>query len=110
MPEDDGRGPLVIIAFGLLATLCCSPINLPLQLWSNGMLERAYGSYYADNSPGQVLLLTILASAAMYAALSLPVYFYFRRWTPGHCWCALILVTGGYGGLWFGLFLVTEPP
>jgi hypothetical protein len=110
MPEDNGQGSLGIIAVSLLGMLCCSPVNLPLQLWMCDALEHVYGSYVADNSPGQVLLLTIVAGPASYAAVSLPVYFYFRRRSPRRCWWALLVVTGGYWALWFGLFLVTDLP
>jgi hypothetical protein len=105
---DAGQPPPGVFGTRVIMAVCCvvvalsSLFNLILMFFSWGLLEKAFGGYFADNSPGILTLLTMAIQTGLFAVLCAPFCLLTRRRSVVVRNLVVVALTVLYIGFWLG--------
>src|SRR4051812_26096000 len=94
--------PDIVSALCFVAVGITSLFNLVLGLYCWGVLEWAFGSHFADNNGGLLLLLVPAVQVGLYTLFWLPAYYFSRKQSAGDRSRLFIAVTTLFLAFWFG--------
>jgi hypothetical protein len=95
-------GLMSLLISGAILVALTTPFCLTLLLFCWGILSACFGGYFADNSPGVLLLLTGTINVSLYLALCGVVLLIFRPRSLRWAQVAVVATTLVHLGFWLG--------